>query len=194
MDLDLEMYLCIFYIYIGRSRYDHWGFSCMGMDHDKQYLRYLGARVGAFQNVWWSMANECELAQLTNLHKNRGQAATQLCPALGVQRLIKASLSPSRNGAVSLTLPGWLSSTGSGIGCKCGGRPAASSASLAREHPPPSPHLNNMPGVLEKQDVIITGNSTDTLVVSEEGHGGQCLQGCDDEVYRESRCLFQLSH
>ena len=59
----------------------------MGMDHDKQYLRYLGARVGAFQNVWWSMANECELAQLTNRHKNRGQAATPLCPALGVQRL-----------------------------------------------------------------------------------------------------------
>ena len=134
------------------------------------------------------------LPSSTNLHKNRGQAATQLCPALGVQRLTKASLSPSRNGAVSLTLPGWLSSTGSGIGCKCGGRPAASSASLAREHPPPSPHLNNMPGVLEKQDVIITGDSTDTLVVSEEGHGGQCLQGCDDEVYRESRCLFQLSH
>ena len=31
--------------------YDHWGFSCMGMDHDKQYLRYLGARVGAYSNV-----------------------------------------------------------------------------------------------------------------------------------------------
>jgi hypothetical protein len=31
--------------------YDHWGFSCMGMDHDKQYLRYLGARVGAYRNV-----------------------------------------------------------------------------------------------------------------------------------------------
>eukprot|EP01051_Picozoa_sp_SAG22_P018469 SAG22_NODE_3116_length_1927_cov_1.811816_3_plen_252_part_00 len=38
--------------------YDHWGFSCMGMDHDKQYLRYLAARVGAYRNVWWSMANE----------------------------------------------------------------------------------------------------------------------------------------
>jgi hypothetical protein len=23
----------------------------MGMDHDKQYLRYLGARVGAYRNV-----------------------------------------------------------------------------------------------------------------------------------------------
>ena len=31
--------------------YDHWGFSCMGMGHDKQYLRYLGARVGAYSNV-----------------------------------------------------------------------------------------------------------------------------------------------
>ena len=29
-----------------------------GMDHDKQYLEYLGARVGAYRNVWWSMANE----------------------------------------------------------------------------------------------------------------------------------------
>lgn len=35
-----------------------WGFSCMGMEHDKRYLRYLGARLGAFRNVWWSMANE----------------------------------------------------------------------------------------------------------------------------------------
>ena len=30
----------------------------MGMEADKRYLRYLGARVGGFRNVGWSMANE----------------------------------------------------------------------------------------------------------------------------------------
>eukprot|EP01043_Picozoa_sp_COSAG02_P083326 COSAG02_NODE_21368_length_791_cov_0.745665_1_plen_87_part_00 len=66
--------------------YDHWGFSCMGMDHDKQYLRYLGARIGAFQNVWWSMANECELANSQTFITI--DAATQLRSALRVQCLM----------------------------------------------------------------------------------------------------------
>ncbi|KAL1525746.1 hypothetical protein AB1Y20_020590 [Prymnesium parvum] len=44
----------------------HWGFDCMGgtdpatydTRHDKAYLRYLSARLAAFSNVWWAMANE----------------------------------------------------------------------------------------------------------------------------------------
>lgn len=44
----------------------HWGFDCMGgtdpsqynTTFDKLYLRYLVARFAAFDNVWWSMANE----------------------------------------------------------------------------------------------------------------------------------------
>ena len=75
--------------------YDHWGFSCMGMDHDKQYLRYLGARVGAFQNVWWSMANECELASLHTFIN----AATQCRSAQRVQCLKTSHASKSLSGA-----------------------------------------------------------------------------------------------
>jgi len=38
--------------------YDRWGFSRMTAEQDDRYLRYLVARLGAFPNVWWSMANE----------------------------------------------------------------------------------------------------------------------------------------
>jgi len=44
----------------------HWGFACLGestpagydIKHDLRYLRYVVTRLGAFSNVWWSMANE----------------------------------------------------------------------------------------------------------------------------------------
>lgn len=35
-----------------------WGFDHMGMENNQKYLRYLLARLSAFRNVWWSMANE----------------------------------------------------------------------------------------------------------------------------------------
>ena len=38
--------------------YDRWGFSNMGKDADDRYLAYITARLAAFHNVWWSMANE----------------------------------------------------------------------------------------------------------------------------------------
>jgi len=44
----------------------HWGFDCMGgrdrdeydTSLDEAYLRYAAARLSAYSNVWWSMANE----------------------------------------------------------------------------------------------------------------------------------------
>ena len=44
----------------------HWGFDCLGgrdpqsydTANDDFYLRYLAARLSAFSNVWWAMANE----------------------------------------------------------------------------------------------------------------------------------------
>jgi hypothetical protein len=36
----------------------HWGFDRMGADNDDRYLRYMVARLGAYRNVWWSLANE----------------------------------------------------------------------------------------------------------------------------------------
>lgn len=41
--------------------YDRWGFSEMGRAADDRYLRYITARLAAFRNVWWSLANEYDL-------------------------------------------------------------------------------------------------------------------------------------
>ncbi len=38
--------------------YDRWGFAKMSDTEDDQYLRYCIARLSAFRNVWWSLANE----------------------------------------------------------------------------------------------------------------------------------------
>jgi hypothetical protein len=36
----------------------HWGFDRMAPAEDDRYLRYLVARLAAYRNVWWSLANE----------------------------------------------------------------------------------------------------------------------------------------
>jgi hypothetical protein len=41
--------------------YDRWGFATLDADTDDRYLRYVVARLAAFRNVWWSMANEYDL-------------------------------------------------------------------------------------------------------------------------------------
>jgi hypothetical protein len=41
--------------------YDRWGFPNMGDEADDRYLRYCIARLSAFRNVWWSLANEFNL-------------------------------------------------------------------------------------------------------------------------------------
>src|SRR5262249_30688748 len=38
--------------------YDRWGFATMDPTTDDRYLRYIVARLGAYRNVWWSLANE----------------------------------------------------------------------------------------------------------------------------------------
>ena len=38
--------------------YDRWGFANMTQQEDAAYLRYVIARLGAYRNVWWSLANE----------------------------------------------------------------------------------------------------------------------------------------
>lgn len=38
--------------------YDRWGYAEMDEETDYRYLRYLIARLAAFRNVWWSLANE----------------------------------------------------------------------------------------------------------------------------------------
>jgi len=41
--------------------YDRWGYATMGTEADDRYLRYVVARLSAYRNVWWSMANEFDL-------------------------------------------------------------------------------------------------------------------------------------
>jgi hypothetical protein len=41
--------------------YDRWGFATMPPSVDRRYLKYITARLSAFRNVWWSLANEHEL-------------------------------------------------------------------------------------------------------------------------------------
>ena len=41
--------------------YDRWGFSCMSRAADDLYWNYVIARLAAFRNVWWSLANEYDL-------------------------------------------------------------------------------------------------------------------------------------
>ena len=41
--------------------YDKWGFSTMTPSVDSRYLKYVAARLSAFRNIWWSLANEHEL-------------------------------------------------------------------------------------------------------------------------------------
>ena len=41
--------------------YDRWGFSLMTEQQDLYYMRYITARLSAYHNVWWSLANEYDL-------------------------------------------------------------------------------------------------------------------------------------
>jgi hypothetical protein len=54
-DLGIEADIILFH------PYDRWGFATMDAEHDARYLRYVVARLAAYRNVWWSMANEYDL-------------------------------------------------------------------------------------------------------------------------------------
>jgi hypothetical protein len=43
--------------------YDHgkWGFDAMPRETDERYLRHIVARLSAYRNVWWSLANEYDV-------------------------------------------------------------------------------------------------------------------------------------
>ena len=41
--------------------YDRWGYATMTAEEDDRYLRYVLARMSAYRNIWWSMANEFDL-------------------------------------------------------------------------------------------------------------------------------------
>lgn len=47
--------------------YDRWGFIEMDAASDDRYLRYVVARLAAWRNVWWSMANEWDFCKSKTL-------------------------------------------------------------------------------------------------------------------------------
>lgn len=55
MALGIEADLILFH------PYDRWGFATMDAETDDRYVRYVVARLAAFRNVWWSLANEFDL-------------------------------------------------------------------------------------------------------------------------------------
>ncbi len=54
LDMGIEADLILFHPYDK----GHWGFDRMDQKTDERYLHYIIARLGAFRNIWWSMANE----------------------------------------------------------------------------------------------------------------------------------------
>jgi len=52
--------------------YDRWGFSEMDQASDDRYIRYAIARLGAYQNVWWSLANEFDFMTIPVRVNHRG--------------------------------------------------------------------------------------------------------------------------
>ncbi|MBN1309882.1 MAG: DUF5060 domain-containing protein [Anaerolineae bacterium] len=47
--------------------YDRWGFATMPAEVDDCYLRYTVARLAAYRNVWWSLANEYDLMRAKSM-------------------------------------------------------------------------------------------------------------------------------
>ncbi|MBD3184904.1 DUF5060 domain-containing protein [Candidatus Poribacteria bacterium] len=41
--------------------YDRWGFEEMDAESDDRYIKYAVARLAAYRNVWWSLANEFDI-------------------------------------------------------------------------------------------------------------------------------------
>ena len=60
-DLGIEADLILFH------PYDRWGYSRMPAEADDRYLRYVAARLSAYRNVWWSMANEYDLMEAKSM-------------------------------------------------------------------------------------------------------------------------------
>lgn len=44
--------------------YDRWGYAEMGKENNARYVRYLIARLSAYRNVWWSLANEWDIPRI----------------------------------------------------------------------------------------------------------------------------------
>lgn len=44
--------------------YDRWGYCQMGDEMNRRYVRFMIARLSAYRNVWWSLANEWDVPEI----------------------------------------------------------------------------------------------------------------------------------
>lgn len=58
-DLGIEADIILFHPYDK----GHWGFDRMPAEVNERYLRYVVARLAAYRNVWWSIANEFDFVK-----------------------------------------------------------------------------------------------------------------------------------
>ena len=60
MDMGIQADVILFH------PYDRWGYSQMGKEMNEKYVRYMIARLSAYRNVWWSLANEWDVPEIKN--------------------------------------------------------------------------------------------------------------------------------
>lgn len=60
-DLGIECDLILFHPYDDK---EEWGLEIMDPATDDRYLRYIVARLAAYRNIWWSMANEYDFMRV----------------------------------------------------------------------------------------------------------------------------------
>ena len=58
MEMGIEADIILFH------PYDSWGYSKMGKEWNEKYVRYMIARLSAYRNVWWSLANEWDVPSI----------------------------------------------------------------------------------------------------------------------------------
>ncbi len=63
-DLNIEADLILFHPYGNSYGPNNSGFNNMGRAADDRYLRYIVARLAAYRNVWWSLANEWDFIRV----------------------------------------------------------------------------------------------------------------------------------
>ncbi len=60
LDMEIQADVILFH------PYDIWGYCKMGKEFNERYVRYMIARISAYRNVWWSLANEWDVPEIKN--------------------------------------------------------------------------------------------------------------------------------
>ena len=77
--------------------WDKWGFDRMTDEVDDFYLKYVVARLSAFRNVWWSLANEFHLVHgKTDDDWEVGKTIVKYGAAIGAGSVILTNVSIGR--------------------------------------------------------------------------------------------------